>query len=119
VGGLSRKLTLYGSGILARGGALGVKVARLGAVPAAIYLMVRYPSLANATLAELADWLGVAPWMVQLPAWFVALYLLLRLTLWVLRPLSAILGGLAWTTARMARWARPAAPVPGGATTPG
>ena len=119
VGGLSRKLTLYGSGILARGSALGIKVARLGAVPAAVYLMVRYPSLANATLAELADWLGIAPWMVQLPFWFVALYLLLRLTLWALRPLSAILGGLAWTTARMARWARTAAPVPGGATTSG
>lgn len=107
-GGFSRKVALFGSRVLARGGWLGVRVARYGTVPAAIYLMFRYPSLANATLAELADWLGVASWMVQLPFWLVVLYIVLRLGLVLLSPLSHVLRGLAWSTARLADWARPA-----------
>jgi len=107
-GGFSRKVALFGSRVLARGGRLGVRIARYGTVPAAIYLMFRYPSLANSTLAELADWLGVASWMVQLPFWLVVLYILLRLGLVLMSPLSHVLRGLAWGTARIADWARPA-----------
>jgi hypothetical protein len=106
-GGFSRKVALFGSRVLAGGGRLAARVARLGAVPAAIYLMFRYPSLANATLAELADWLGVAPWMLQLPFWLIVLYVVLRLGLALLSPLSHLLRGLAWGTARAADWARP------------
>jgi hypothetical protein len=108
VGGFSRKVALFGSRVLAGGGRLAARVARFGAVPAAIYLMFRYPSLANATLTELAGWLGVAPWMLQLPFWLVVLYVVLRLGLALLSPLSHFLRGLASGTARAADWARPA-----------
>jgi hypothetical protein len=103
-GGFSRRVALFGSRVLAGGGRLGIAVARYGAVPAAIYLMVRYPSLANATLAELAGWLGVEPWLVQFLFWFVVLSVLLRLVLFVLPPVSGVLRGLAWLTGRVGAW---------------
>jgi hypothetical protein len=106
-GGFSGRGALFGSRVLARGGRLGIAVARYGAVPAAIYLMVRYPALINATLGELASWLGVEPWAVQFLFWFAALSILLRLALFALRPLSGVLRGLAWLTGRLAAWWRP------------
>jgi hypothetical protein len=74
-GGFSGRVAVFGSGVLARGGRLGVAVARYGAVPAAVYLMVRYPSLINTTLAELADRLGVPPKAVQFFFWLAAVWL--------------------------------------------
>ncbi|MGA7979976.1 MAG: hypothetical protein WCA32_07080, partial [Chromatiaceae bacterium] len=50
--GFSERVTLFGSRLLARSGRLALSAAKLGAVPAAVYLMVRHPSLINATLAE-------------------------------------------------------------------
>jgi hypothetical protein len=106
-GGFSSRVAMFGSRVLAGGGRLGVAVARYGAVPAAIYLMVRYPSLANATLAELAGWLGVEPWIVQFLFWFVVVSVLLRLVLLLLRPVSGVLRGLAWLTGSIGAWGRP------------
>jgi hypothetical protein len=45
--------------------------------------------------------------MLQLPFWLVVLYVVLRLGLALLSPLSHLLRGLAWGTARAANWARP------------
>ena len=95
--GFSGRVALFGSRILAQGGRVGLAVARYGAIPAGIYLMVRHPSLINATLAELADWFGISPWAVQFLFWFVTLSLLLRLALFLLRPLGL---ALAWTGGR-------------------
>ena len=100
-----------------RGGRLGARVAHYGAVSATIYLMVRYPSLVNATLAALAGWLGVDPWIVQFLFWFVALCVLLRLTLALLSPLSSVLGGLSWMLGTAANWTRPARVAGGAGTT--
>ncbi|MGA7980590.1 MAG: hypothetical protein WCA32_10215, partial [Chromatiaceae bacterium] len=50
---------------------------------------------------ELARWLGVSPWAVQFLGWFVGIWLLTRLALLVLRPLSGLLSGLAWLTGRL------------------
>jgi hypothetical protein len=100
--GFSERVVLFGSRALANGSRLGVAVARYGAIPASVYLMVRHPTLVNATLGELADWLGIDPWAVQAPFWFVALYALGRLALYLLWPLSRALQGLSWATRRMA-----------------
>lgn len=92
-GGFSGRVAQFGSGILAQGGRLGVYVAKLGAIPAAVYLMIRYPSLVNATLAEFANWLGIESWLVQFLFWFAAIWSILALTICLLRPLSwALLG---------------------------
>ena len=106
-GGFSGRVAVFGARVLARGGRLGIAVARYGAVPAAVYLMIRYPSLINATLAQLADWLGAPTWAVQFLFWFAALWVTLRLALLLLRPLSAALRGLGWLTAMLAGWSPP------------
>ena len=101
-GGFSGRVAMFGSRVLARGGRLGVYIARLGAIPAAVYLMIRYPSLVNATLAEFANWLVIESWLVQFLFWFVAIWITLALTISLLRPLSLILRGLSWLTGIMA-----------------
>jgi hypothetical protein len=93
---------MFGSRVLARGGRLGVSIARLGAIPAAVYLMIRYPSLVNATMAEFANWLGVEPWLAQFLFWFFAIWIILVLTISLLRPLSLALRGLSWLTGILA-----------------
>jgi hypothetical protein len=93
---------MFGSRVLARGGRLGASIARLGAIPAAVYLMIRYPSLVNATLAEFANWLGIESWLVQFLFWFVAIWIILTLTISLLRPLSLTLRGLSWLTGTVA-----------------
>ena len=105
-GGFSGRVAAFGSRVLARGGRLGVTVARYGAVPAAVYLMVRYPSLINATLAELADWLGIPPKAIQFVFWLAVLWLAMYLVLYLLRPLSAALKGLGWATGVLATWSQ-------------
>ena len=99
--GFSGRVALFGSRILAQGGRIGLAVARYGAVPAGIYLMIRHPSLINATLAELADWMGISPWALQFLFWFVALSLVGHLALFLLRPLGLV---LVWADRRR-RWA--------------
>jgi len=101
-GGFSGRVALFGSRILARGGRLGLAVARYGAIPAAVYLMFRYPRLINSTLAELGDWLGVDAWLVQFLFWFVILSVIMRLALFLLGPLSWVLRSLGWMTGTLA-----------------
>ena len=102
--GFSERVALVGSRVLHQSGRLGRAVARYGAIPAAAYLMLRHPSLINATLVELAGWLEVPPAAVQFAFWFVALWLLLRVTLALLRPLSWVMGTLAGLLGRLAGW---------------
>lgn len=107
-GGFSGRVALFGSRVLARGGQLGLAVARLGAIPAAVYLMFRYPQLINSTLAALGDWMGVDPWVVQFLFWFAALSVIVRLALSLLAPLSWTLRSLGWMTGLLAAWYRSA-----------
>jgi len=104
--GFSGRVAMLGSRVLARGGRLAVAVSRYGVVPMAVYLMFRYPSLINATLAELGGVLGIEPWLMQFLFWFVAILVLCRLALFLLGPLSWLLRNLAWTTGVLASWYR-------------
>ena len=101
-GGFSARVAMFGSRVLAHGGRLGISIARLGAIPAAVYLMIRYPSLVNATLAEFANWLGVEPWLAQFLFWFVATWITLTLAVSLLRPLSWALHGMSRLTGTLA-----------------
>jgi hypothetical protein len=102
--GFPERVALLGSRVLQQSGRLGAAVARYGAIPAAAYLMLRHPSLINATLVELAGWLGVPPAAVQFAFWFVALWLLMRVTLTLISPLSWVIGTLAGLLARLVGW---------------
>jgi hypothetical protein len=105
--GFSEGMTRYGSRVMAGGGRLGVAIARYGAVPAAVYLMFRHPSLINATLTELGSWLGVKPWLVQFVFWFLALSIVLRVALLLLAPLSWLLCRIGWLIGALAARVRP------------
>lgn len=105
-GGFSGRVAVFGSRVLAHGGRMGVAVARLGAIPAAVYLMFRYPSLINSTLAELANWLGISPWWVQFLFWLVAIWITFILARFLLGPLSWVLRSVGWVTGTLANWPR-------------
>ena len=107
VASFSARMTRYGSRMVAVGGRLGVTIARYGAVPAAVYLMFRYPSLINATLTELGVWLGVKPWLMQFVFWFFALSIVLRFALFLLTPLSWLLCHTGWLLGGLAAWIQP------------
>ena len=64
--------------------------------------MFRYPSLINATLAELGGWLGVEPWALQFLFWFLVISVIMRLALFLLGPLSWVLRSLGWMTGTLA-----------------
>jgi hypothetical protein len=106
-GGFAGPVARFGSRVLARGGRLAIAVAGYGAIPAAVYLMFRYPSMINASLVELGSWLGISPWLMQFVFWFVALLITLRLTLLLLAPLSWALRSLGVLTGTLAVLFRP------------
>lgn len=92
---LSNRTALIGSRLIARSG-VGIAIAKWGAVPAAIYLMLRYPSLINATLGELADWAGLPRAPVRFLFWYALVLGLTWIGLFLIRPIRVILEGLAW-----------------------
>lgn len=104
--GFSGRVAVLGSRVLARSGRLAVAVSGYGVVPMAVYLMIRYPSLINATLAELGGVLGIEPWLLQFLFWFVAILAICRLALFLLGPLSWLLRKLAWMTGALGSWYR-------------
>lgn len=104
--GFSGRVAVFGSRVLAHGGRMGVAVARLGAIPAAVYLMFRHPSLINSTLTELANWLGISPWFVQFVFWFLGIWVILIFARFLLGPLSWALRCLGWVTETLANWFR-------------
>lgn len=101
-GRLSWRVAAFGSRILARGGRMGIAVARFGAIPAAVYLMIRHPSLINSTLSEFANWAGIEPWIAQFTFWAVALWIVLSISRLLLGPLSLALRGLGRVTGILA-----------------
>jgi hypothetical protein len=105
-GAFSGRTARLSSRVLARGGRFGIAAARYGAIPMAVYLMFRYPSLINATLAELGGWFGVEPLVVQFVFWFVAISVILRFALFLLGPLSWVLRSLGGITGALAGWTR-------------
>ena len=101
-GRFSQRVARLSTRVLARSGQLGVAIASYGAVPAALYLMVRYPSMINATLTKLGGWLGIEPWALQFLFWFVVISVIMRLAMFLLGPLSWVLRSLGWATGALA-----------------
>ena len=64
------------------------KLGAYGATAAIIYVVVRHPSLLNSVFAELAELVGVSPWMVQAAGWSVILAFLFYFLSWLLIPIA-------------------------------
>ena len=105
-GNFSWRVTVFGARVLARGGRLAIKIGKLGAIPAAIYIAITHPEMINSTLAAFAGWIGVGPWIVQFVFWFFALFIVIPLALFLLAPLSWVLRSLGWIVGAIAVWLR-------------
>ena len=64
------------------------KLGTYGAAAAALYVVVRHPSLLNSVFAELAELIGISPWLVQAAGWSVVIALLLYFFSWLLVPVA-------------------------------
>ncbi|HLV77213.1 MAG TPA: hypothetical protein VKY53_04725 [Marinobacter sp.] len=97
----SRAATVSG-----RSAAYGTRLARAGRMASVVvgnakwpamvalgYMVVRHPVLLNDLFAGVAGVLGVPPWMVQLPAWFLILLPLLLVARWLVRTCLWLLPG--------------------------
>jgi hypothetical protein len=67
------------------------KLGAYGAAAAVLYVVVRHPSLLNSVFAELAELIGISPWLVQAAGWSVVIALLMYLFSWLLVPAARFL----------------------------
>lgn len=64
------------------------KLGAYGAVAATLYVVARHPSLLNSVFAELANLIGVSPWVVQAAGWSVVIAFLIYAFSWLLIPIA-------------------------------
>ena len=96
--GRAAATTARATTVTARSAAYGSRLARAGqmastmigyakwpAVAALAYVAVRHPVLLNDLFAGAAKVLGVPPWMIQVPGWFLILLPLLLILRWLAR----------------------------------
>ena len=62
----------------------GRQFLRWGATAGVVYLVIRHPGLLNSVLAELAERLGIPPWLGKLLGWTVLGFVLLYPLVWLL-----------------------------------
>ena len=67
------------------------KLGAYGAAAAALYVVVRHPSLLNSVLAEVANLLGISPWIMQVAGWTAIIAFLVYLFSWLLIPIAKFL----------------------------
>ncbi len=82
---LATRTRLVAPRLLAEGQMLR-KLGAYGAAVATIYVIARHPSLLNSVFAELAELVGVSPWIVQAAGWSVILAFLFYVFSWLLIP---------------------------------
>ena len=64
------------------------KLGAYGAAAATLYVIARHPSLLNSVLAEVANLVGISPWLVQAAGWSVVIAILIYVFSWLLIPLA-------------------------------
>ena len=85
---------------------VGTRVAKLGAKAAAVYLVVRHPSLLSGVFGAVGKLLGIPAWLAILAGrWGVALAAMLIILL-VLRGVTLLIPPIRWI-AGAAAWALP------------
>lgn len=69
-------------------GQLFRKLGVYGATAATVYVVATNPSLLNSVLAEVADLVGIDPWIMQAAGWTLVIAVLAYVLSWVLVPLA-------------------------------
>jgi len=59
-----------------------------GAAAATIYIVATHPSLLNSVFAEVANLIGISPWIVQAAGWSVVVAFLIYVFSWLLIPIA-------------------------------
>lgn len=67
------------------------KLGVYGAAAATVYVVATNPSLLNSVLAEIANLVGISPWIVQAAGWTVVIAFLLYVLSWVLIPAAKLI----------------------------
>jgi len=75
-----------------------------GAMAATVYIVVTNPSLLNSVFAEVADLIGVSPWVVQVAGWSILIAVALFVLSWLLVPAAQLTLFLLKRPARSRRW---------------
>ena len=88
--GLAARTRLVAPRLLPKG-EMFRKLGAYGAAAAVLYVVVRHPSLLNSVFAELAELIGISPWLVQAAGWSVVIALLMYLFSWLLVPAARFL----------------------------
>lgn len=79
------------------------KLGAYGAAAATLYIVARHPSLLNSVFAELAQAIGISPWVVQLAGWSIVIAIILMAFSWVLVPITTLAIFLLKQLQRLAR----------------
>jgi len=66
------------------------KLGAYGAMAATVYIVVTNPSLLNSVFAEVAELIGVSPWVVQVAGWSILIAVALFALSWLLVPAAQL-----------------------------
>ena len=67
------------------------KLGAYGAAAATVYVVATNPSLLNSVLAEIANLVGISPWIVQAAGWTLVIAFLIYVLSWVLVPMVKLI----------------------------
>lgn len=103
---VGRRTTLMGHSVLI-GEKVGARVAKLGAKVAAVYLVVRHPSLLSGVFGAVGNLLGIPAWLAILAGWWGIALAAMLVILPVLRGVTLLIPPIRWI-AGAAAWVFPA-----------
>jgi len=84
---LTTRTRLFAPRLLSRG-QMFRKLGAYGAAAATIYIVATHPSLLNSVFAEIANLIGISPWIVQAAGWSVVIAFLIYVFSWLLIPIA-------------------------------
>ena len=102
---VGRRTTLMGRSVLI-GEKVGTRVAKLGAKVAAVYLVMRHPSLLSGVFGAVGKLFGIPAWLAILTGWWGVALAAMLITLPVLRGVTLLIPPIRWI-AGAAAWALP------------
>jgi len=80
------------------------KLGAYGAMAATVYIVATNPSLLNSVFAEVAEWIGVSPWVVQVAGWSILIAVALFALSWLLVPAAQLTLFLLKRPERSRKW---------------